>query len=106
MPVLQKFRIRGDEFDLVFVFQIVYDSFEQPFLGAADFTAAVSGLFSGSFQRSHFFPIYATETQRHGERKIEGKSDGEVNGKSGALSFRLCVSVSLWRFIPEIPWRG
>src|SRR5262249_17736584 len=54
MAVLQKVRICGDEFDLVFIFQVVYDSFEQAFFSAADLTAAVSRPLSGSFQRSHF----------------------------------------------------
>src|SRR5262245_25250806 len=54
MAVLQKVRICGDEFDLVLIFQVVYDSFEQTFFSAADLIAAVSRPLSGSFQRSHF----------------------------------------------------
>jgi hypothetical protein len=49
MAVLQKVRICGDEFDLVFILQIFHNPFEQTFFFAADPTAAVSRLISGSF---------------------------------------------------------
>jgi hypothetical protein len=50
MAVLQKVRICGDEFDLVFIFQVVDDSFKQTFFSAANLTAAISRPLSGSFQ--------------------------------------------------------
>src|SRR5262245_41428734 len=72
MAVLQKVRICGDEFDLVFIFQVVYDSFEQTVFSAADLTAAISRPLSGSFQRSHHCSYLChrdTETQRWREER-------------------------------------
>src|SRR5262249_22023774 len=93
-----KVRIRGDEFDLVFIFQVVDDSFEQTFFSAADFMAAVTRPLSGSFQRSHFYSYLChrgTETQRRRDRETESKSGAAApQSLRPSLSLCLCGSVA------------